>query len=285
MRPFLPDHGMYAAAISFCIPPLFIYAVYGHVFKYSIATRIFALGLLVIISIGVVLSFTRASWLGVALSFGIYGLMVIGFRFRTLIIYALLALSVFLFLQQDFLNELSRNKQGSADNLEEHMESFSNVSTDPSNLERLNRWNCALRMFQEKPFLGWGPGTYTYQYGTFQVSGEMTIISTNAGDMGNVHSEYLRPLAESGILGGLFFLMIVLLSINKGFYLFHHANNPKVRYMALAAMLGLITYLSHAVLNNYSEFDKIAVPMWGFIAVLLALQVFHNEPEKTSQMP
>jgi O-antigen ligase len=283
MRPFLPDHGMYAAAISFCIPPLFIYAVYGHVFKYSLATRIFALGLLAIITIGVVLSFTRASWLGVGLTFGIYGLMLVGFRFRTLLIYAVLALVVFLFLQQDFLNELSRNKQDSADNLEEHLQSFSNVSTDPSNLERLNRWNCALRMFQDKPVLGWGPGTYTYQYGAFQISGEMTIISTNSGDLGNVHSEYLRPLCESGVLGGLFFLLIVLFSINKGFYLFHNGKNPKVRYMALAAMLGLMTYFSHAVLNNYSEFDKIAIPMWGFMAILLALQVFHNEPENTSQ--
>ena len=37
-----------------------------------------------------------------------------------------------------------------------------NVSTDASNLERINRWNCAIRMYAERPFLGHGPGTCTH---------------------------------------------------------------------------------------------------------------------------
>jgi putative inorganic carbon (HCO3(-)) transporter len=280
MRPFLPDHGMYAAAISFCIPPLFIYVIYGHVFKLSIATRAFALALFTIILTGVILSFTRASWLSVAGAFGLYIVMLLGIKFRTIIITALIGLGGFLLLQQDVLNELSRNKNESADNIEEHLNSFSNVSTDPSNLERLNRWNCAFRMFSEKPIFGWGPGTYTFQYAPFQMSSQLTIISTNAGDLGNVHSEYLRPLCESGFLGALGWILIVLFSVNKGFYLYHNGNNLKVRYMALGTMLGLVTYFAHAVLNNYIEFDKIAAPTLGFMAILVALQVWHNQPDQ-----
>jgi putative inorganic carbon (HCO3(-)) transporter len=280
MRPFLPDHGMYAAAISFCIPPLFVYAVYGHVFKFNFATRAFALFLFTIIVTGVILSFTRASWLSVAGAFGLFFLMLLGIKFRTIVLTAIFGLGVFVLLQQDVLNELSRNKNESADNIEEHLNSFSNVSTDPSNLERLNRWNCAFRMFSEKPILGWGPGTYTFQYAPFQMSSQLTIISTNAGDLGNVHSEYLRPLCESGILGALAWILIVLFTVNKGFYLYHNGQNLKVRYMALGTMLGLATYFAHAVLNNYIEFDKIAVPVWGFMAILVALQVWHNQPDQ-----
>jgi putative inorganic carbon (hco3(-)) transporter len=44
--------------------------------------------------------------------------------------------------------------------------------------------------------------------------------------------------------------------------------------------LGLVTYFAHAVLNNYIEFDKIAVPVWGFMAILVALQVWHNQPDQ-----
>lgn len=276
MRPFLPDHGMYAAAISFCIPPLFIYALYGHLFKYGITVRVIATAFLSIIILGVILSFTRASWLSVSISFGLFILMLLGIRFRTLLITGLLGIFIFLMVSQDVLTALSRNKKESADDIEEHLQSFSNVSTDPSNMERLNRWNCALLMFSEKPVLGWGPGTYTFQYAPFQVSSQLTIISTNAGDLGNVHSEYLRPLCESGFLGALGWLLIVLLSINKGFYLFHHGKNIRIRYLSAGAMLGLVTYFGHAVLNNYSEFDKIAVPMWGFMAILVALQLWHN---------
>jgi O-antigen ligase len=211
-------------------------------------------------------------------------LMLLKIKFRTLLITGILGLLIFMYVQQDVLTALSRNKKESADDIEEHLQSFSNVSTDPSNMERLNRWNCAILMFTEKPLLGWGPGTYTYQYAPFQVSSQLTIISTNAGDLGNVHSEYLRPLCESGLPGAIGWLLIVLLSINKGFFLFHHGQNIRIRYLSAGAMLGLVTYFGHAVLNNYSEFDKIAAPMWGFMAILVALQLWHNgedDPKKS----
>ena len=83
----------------------------------------------------------------------------------------------------------------------ERIESISNVSSDASNLERFNRWNSAIRMFQERPIQGWGPGTYAFCYAPFQDSKDLTIISTNFGDGGNAHSEYLGPLAEQGLFG------------------------------------------------------------------------------------
>src|SRR5687767_8132862 len=76
-------------------------------------------------------------------------------------------------------------------------------------LQSLNRWSAAFNMFEERPFFGWGPGTYSFRYALFQLSAHKTIISTNAGDKGNAHSEYIGPLAESGVLGLLTFLGIV----------------------------------------------------------------------------
>jgi hypothetical protein len=43
------------------------------------------------------------------------------------------------------------------------------------------------------------------------------------------------------------------------------------------AILGLITYYVHAFLNNYSQYDKIAVPLWAFTAVITALDLYHRE--------
>ena len=87
---------------------------------------------------------------------------------------------------------------------------MSNISTDASNLERLNRWSCALQMFQEKPFLGFGPGTYQFLYAPYQKSSMKTVISTNFGEKGNAHSEYLGPLSEQGFLGAIFVFVLVL---------------------------------------------------------------------------
>ena len=49
------------------------------------------------------------------------------------------------------------------------------------------------------------------------MSQEKTIISTNAGDLGNAHSEYIGPLAESGLFGMLTVLAIFGISIYLGF--------------------------------------------------------------------
>jgi len=54
---------------------------------------------------------------------------------------------------------------------------------------------------QRTPVFGFGPGTYQFEYGPYQHSTEKTLISTNFGDRGNAHSEYIGPLAEEGLPG------------------------------------------------------------------------------------
>src|SRR5690606_3361999 len=115
------------------------------------------------------------------------------------------------------LNKLEQNTQDSTGTqLSEHIQSISNITTDASNLERINRWNSALEMFEEKPFFGWGPGTYAFQYAPFQSAQDKTIISTNAGDMGNAHSELLGPLSEQGIFGPLLYVLLLVFFYYKG---------------------------------------------------------------------
>ncbi len=277
MKPFLPDHGMYAALVAFIIPPLAVFAIWGFYLKQSLVLRLLAAFLVLLLTVAVLLSYTRAAWLSLVASAILIVAIAMGFRFRTLLLALLAMASIYLYLKTDIQTQLSRNKQGSADDIEAHVSSISNVSTDPSNLERLNRWNCAWRMFKENPMLGWGPGTYVFQYAPFQVSSELTIISTHSGNLGNVHSEYLRPLCESGVIGALLWICIVLFTIFLGFRAFRISATDERKYLALALVSGLSTYFVHAFLNNYSEFDKLAVPMWGFMAALVALNTYSFE--------
>lgn len=279
-QPFVPDHGMYAAIVAFVIPTLFVFAVYGHAFQQSTLKRVIAFGMVLLLTVAVILSFTRAAWLSLIAAAALIIAIKIGIRFRTIILMVIVAIGVYFAMETDIQTQLSRNKQGSDDDIEEHVSSISNVSTDPSNLERLNRWRCASRMFDERPIMGWGPGTYVFQYAPFQVSSELTIISTHAGDLGNVHSEYLRPLAETGLPGALIWLGLVLGTIYLGFRVYRKAKSKEVKYLALALVSGISTYFFHAFLNNYSEFDKLAVPMWGFMAALTALNSYHLKHEQ-----
>ena len=160
---------------------------------------------------------------------------------------------------------------------------MSNVSSDASNLERLNRWNCAVKLFKEKPFSGWGPGTYSFVYAPFQESSDLTIISTNFGNGGNAHSEYLGPLAEQGIIG----LLIMVTLVGIFFYLsgkyYIKSNHIFNKQLCLMIILALTTYFSHGVLNNYLDTDKASIPIWGLLAIFVCLDTYYDKVNKVPE--
>ena len=171
------------------------------------------------------------------------------------------------------------NKVESSTDFSKHIKSISNITSDASNLERINRWNCAIRMFKEKPVFGWGPGTYQFKYAPFQHSDEKTIISTNAGDGGNAHSDYLGSLAESGLLGMLNYILVCIIIYITGTRTYHRLKDKKLRMIVASALCGLVTYFIHGLLNNFLDIDKIAVPFWAFAAMIVTIDLFYAKKE------
>ncbi len=277
MNPFFTDHTSYGAALALFLPVLLGFAFKG---KFTPNQRFLLWVLIVVFTIATILSYTRAAWLSLFAVFAIY--MVIRLRIKPVYIFsaAFLVLVVIAVNWSSIMIELNRNKQDSSQDISEHIQSMSNIRTDASNLERLNRWNSAFRMFAERPVFGWGPGTYMFQYASFQLSHEKTIISTNAGDLGNAHSEYFGPLSESGLLGMLSYLALVIGVMLVGFRLYFRLENPEHKMMALSITLGFTTYVLHGFLNNFLDTDKISAPFWGFAAALVALDVYAPKTEK-----
>jgi O-antigen ligase len=131
-------------------------------------------------------------------------------------------------------------------------------------------------MFKEKPFWGWGPGTFMFQYAPYQLSSDKTSISTNMGNKGNSHSEYIGSLTESGIFGALSFILICIITLTTGIRLYARAKGHRqIQILALCACLGLITYYTHGFLNNFLDTDKASALFWGFTAMIVALDVYH----------
>jgi O-antigen ligase len=174
--------------------------------------------------------------------------------------------------------KMEKNKQTSSGRFTEHIQSIGNVRNDVSNLERLNKWSCAIRMFEERPFFGWGPGTYMFQYAPFQNSWEKTIISNNSGTIGNAHSEYLGPLSEQGIFGFLSILTIIGLTIRTGLRVYFKTKKRNLKVLVLSILLGLCTYYIHGLMNNFLDTDKASALFWGFTAMLVAADVYHTRP-------
>ena len=44
-------------------------------------------------------------------------------------------------------------------------------------------------------------------------------------------------------------------------------------YWAMSVYLGLMTYFIHGVLNNYLDTDKASAPFWGFLAILVVIDL------------
>ena len=280
MTPFYNDHTAYGAALA-----LFIPITLGLVFDedYNKTKKLFSGIIFLILTVAIFFSYCRAAWVSLAACLGVFILVYLKVKFRTVLITAAALTSLFLVFQNQILQKLEKNKQDSSSNIVEHVQSIANISTDASNLERINRWSSAIRLFRERPVIGWGPGTYQFLYAPFQNSQERTIISTNAGDKGNAHSEYIGPMAESGIPGLLSMVLIAIISITTAIKVYKKAADREVRLLALLLMLGLFSYFVHGSLNNFLDTDKASVPFWGFIAAIVALDLYYPKKDQPAE--
>lgn len=280
VRPFYNDHTAYGSAVAMFIPVLIAFLSLA---KLSTAKKVFLSCLLVLFFAGAVLSYSRATWISLIIAGIIWGLILVRVKLRTVIILGVLGLFLLLSVKDTVMDRWSKVTEESSSDFSEHLRSIPNITSDASNLERINRWKTALQMFGEKPFLGWGPGTYMFQYAPFQKSRDRTIISTNFGDWGNVHSEYLGPLVDSGFPGALLFLIMVFYTFRTGIRVYHSARRGTIRRLSLGVLTGLTSYFIHGFLNNFIDTDKAAIPFWGFISILTALDIFYTQREKEAE--
>lgn len=272
MWPFFKDHTIYGATVALVTPLIF-----GLYFakKHSALMQVILISLIAVTLLGLFFSYTRAAWLSLFAALGVLAVIKFKIQFKWLAMLAV-AGGIFLFISWDGIQmELERNKlEHTTEEFGDKLQSATNVTTDASNLERINRWSCAIEMFYERPVFGFGPGTYAFEYARFQEPENTTIISTTNADMGNAHSEYLGPLSEMGLLGLLAVLSIVAAIFYKGItlYIKWPEEDRNTRTMLLAMIMSLTTYFVHGVLNNYLDTDKAAVPIWMMCAIFIALE-------------
>ena len=295
VRPFYNDHTAYGAALAMFIPVLVFIGLRKRSCMLRLPlSRVFpgpegslpggpydlrwvAWLMLFVFMFALVFSYSRAAWLSLLAAFAVWVILRLRIRFSTLLSFALLSALLIFMLRHEIVREMEKNTQDSSADFREHIRSVTNITSDASNLERINRWKSAFGMFAEKPVFGWGPGTYMFRYAPFQFSYDRTIISTNSGDWGDAHSEYLGPLAETGLPGMLSFMAVATVILLTGFRLFRQLEKRRDRLIVAGVLLGLVTYLVHGLLNNFLHSDKAAVPFWGFSAILVAMDLYRKK--------
>ncbi len=289
-QPFFKDHTLLSACLSMFIP---LYALYPVIYKDS--SRFFkssAIGIALLLVFIVMISSSRAAWLSLAMTalFFVFIQLKIGFKSFLLLIVSGITLSYF--FSVPILEKLNSNSNSSSSeyaSLSEQVLSSSNIHNDVSNLERLNRWKCAIRMAQDKPFLGFGPGTYQFEYLPYQLERDKTAISvdnpfnTKQGYGGSAHSEYFLVLSEMGLMGLSSWLLVIFFTFKSYFDI---KTNPRSdrqkRLIADAIILAIITFLTHSFFNNFLNTAKTAIPFWILMGYLIHLNLKLKYLEKSN---
>jgi len=279
--PFFNDHTLYGA-----ITALFIPVAAGYLIRSPLRLwgKIGSFAVLIILLAGLLFSYSRAAWISLVVAILVFITVILKIRARIIFLGLGILVIALMMAGKNISMKMEKNNQDSSNNLAEHVQSISNISTDASNLERLNRWSCALRMWVKKPLFGWGPGTYMFQYAPFQKESQKTIISTNYGDAGNAHSEYLGPLSEMGLPGGLAMLALVVVSVITAMKVYKKETLPEMKMLSLVLLLGLVTYFLHGVMNDFLDTDKASAGVWGFMAILVALDLKREKTKKAATL-
>ncbi len=274
MEPFYKDHTIYGAGVA--IQVFFVLGLYLYK-KHSAIIQFVLLSFFIVTLIGLYFSYTRGAWLSVIVALMVWFFIHYKVKFKWLLTVALGVLAIVAVSWTEIQFALAKNRsEHTTEEFSERMKSTTNVTSDASNLERLNRWSAAWRMFEEKPVFGFGPSTYAFEYAPYQDPDKLTIISTNFGDGGNAHSEYLGPLAEMGLIGFLAVLIFVSVLFYKGITLYIRMpkSEDQLKRLLLFLILAAVTYFFHGILNNYLDTDKAAVPIYSICAIIIALEQF-----------
>lgn len=271
-RPFYKDHTIFGASSALLSAFWLFFATKTNYSKLKILFVFLG-----IIFLGcVILSFSRAAFLSFVFFGFVWIALQIHIRAKHIVVLALMG--IFLIgLYQDkltlFINSNQNISHDSNSTYLERIESSANITTDISNLERLNRWYSGLKMAKEKPLTGFGPGTYQFIYIPYQnpkLMNRLTVkshwhIPENSG--GTAHSEYVLALSEMGIFG----LVSVLLLFGRWFWIaLEKAYTHPQRKNILIAFAVLSSYLFHGAFNNFLNTDKFAFLFWGFAAWMVA---------------
>jgi O-antigen ligase len=252
--PFFTEHGTFSAYLSFVAALALALALELH------GTPRFVFGAVGVLSAGqVILSLTRGAWLGLVV-LALFFLAVSVRRILRPANLAMLGLGVVTVLG---LIQMSGAEYG--------ISRHSRTLTDPayvSNLERINRWQAGWNMLRSDPLTGVGFGVYADEYRHFRRIPLSTEQSTHHM---SVHNEYLKVAAETGLVGLLAAAVVFGFVVRFAWRSIRRARDPFERALAVGMTGGLVTYLTHAFVNNYLVYDKAAVPVWMAIGTLAAI--------------
>ncbi len=150
---------------------------------------------------------------------------------------------------------------------------------DISTMERVNRWVAGGHMIGERPWTGFGPGNFYFNYKNYMVSSFVTYVSDNP-DKSGIHNYFLMTLVEQGIVGLLIFVSLLFTALIFGSRLYHLLDDPLLQKLVMAALISIILISITVLINDLIESLKVG----GMFFIAMAIIVRENVRLKKSKL-
>jgi O-antigen ligase len=267
VRPIFRNHVSYSAILVVVLP--FIWAYYKNT-KSKYLKKIL-IGILFLFVIGTYFSYTRAAQLSLFIAVGAYFIFKYKLGKLALTSSLIIAISGFAYLSTnnnylDFTPDYEKTVAHTKfDNLIEATYKMEDIST----MERVYRWVAGMQMIEDRPILGFGPGSFYFHYQKYTINSFETYVSDNPEKSG-IHNYYLMTLVEQGFIGLLLFMGLIVCIILFGERLYHSLTNEKEKNYIMAATISTVVICALLLINDLIEVDKVG-PFFFLNASLIVL--------------
>lgn len=139
---------------------------------------------------------------------------------------------------------------------------------------RSEMWNSGLAIWKQSPWIGTGPGNFP-----FQIFNVVDNIPPKYWPS-HAHNLIINILAEFGVIGLLAFTGLVI-TISKRVYRIHHAISEDNQLISSAIIAALIGLLVQMLVDDFSSWLVIMVPVVVLSAIQFSFDVNENERVKS----
>ena len=65
---------------------------------------------------------------------------------------------------------------------------------------------------------------------------------------------------------------------------YKRSKSNDIKFLAITAIISLFTYFVHGFMNNFLDTDKASVPFWGFVALIVTLDVYYRDEKQPDEI-
>lgn len=153
------------------------------------------------------------------------------------------------------------------ENFREHLVATYKLK-DASTAERFYRWIAGVRMVRDRWETGYGPSTFYKNYKSYTIPAFKTWVSRNP-EKSTVHNYFLLLLIEQGVLGLLFFLLLIGALFWYAQRIYHRTKNHFWKVTVTAAAVILMMQCTVNFLSDMIESDKVGSVFYLCVAVMV----------------